>query len=367
MECQRCGRVTDATARYCPDCGGPLAHGSGGNLPPGNLSPGNLPPGNLPSGNAAVAGAGPRVGAIVPPVGQGAGGVEAYGRGRGGHAGGGGQGSPGQGSLGQGSLGQGGGGHVPGGHVPGRRDSSGHDSSGHLAGPGHGSNALAPRAHESAAGAHLAVISQDGSTGDVHWLQGDSVDIGREVSGIRLPSDRFVSPRHCRVSRRNGKFFVRDLESLNGVYIRLREPVLLRHGDSVLLGSEVLAYEIVPRGDGGFGVAQELGTDVYGSPVKPRYARLRQRTMEGLDRNLFYLTAEEVVVGRENGDIVFTADSFMSRKHAAFERDASAGSFVLRDLGSSNGTYLGIRGETELREGDHLRVGQHLFRFGLGE
>jgi len=35
-------------------------------------------------------------------------------------------------------------------------------------------------------------------------------------------------------------------------------------------------------------------------------------------------------------------------------------------LGSSNGTYLGIRGERELSPGDHVRIGQHLFRLDFG-
>jgi pSer/pThr/pTyr-binding forkhead associated (FHA) protein len=93
---------------------------------------------------------------------------------------------------------------------------------------------------------------------------------------------------------------------------------------------------------------------------------LCERTVEGVYRNVFYISSDETVVGREFGDLVFTADSFMSRRHAAIHRDPTAGTFTLRDLGSSNGTYLAIRGEVELREGDHLRVGQHLFRFGFG-
>jgi pSer/pThr/pTyr-binding forkhead associated (FHA) protein len=47
--------------------------------------------------------------------------------------------------------------------------------------------------------------------------------------------------------------------------------------------------------------------------------------------------------------------------------------FFLVDLGSSNGTFLRIRGDVELVPGDHFRVGQQLFRVdfdgprGVGE
>jgi len=213
---------------------------------------------------------------------------------------------------------------------------------------------------------NLAVISQDGSTGQTFWIENGSVDIGRGEGDIRLSTDGFVSPRHARVYGRAGSFFLRDLGSLNGVYLRVRESETLQDADRILLGSEVLRFGLLNDAEQGLGAANERGTDVYGSPARPRYACLCERTVEGVYRNVFYISADETVIGREFGDLVFTADSFMSRRHAAIQRDPTAGTFSLRDLGSSNGTYLAIRGEVELREGDHLRVGQHLFRFGFG-
>jgi pSer/pThr/pTyr-binding forkhead associated (FHA) protein len=214
--------------------------------------------------------------------------------------------------------------------------------------------------------AHLAVISQDGSTGQTHWIEQGSVDIGREEGEIRLLADRFVSPRHARVFARNGTFVLKDLGSLNGVYLRVRESEPLQHADLLLLGSEVLRFDVLSPADRELGTAVERGTDVYGSPARLRHACLSERTVEGVYRNVFYISGDETVIGREFGDLVFTTDSFMSRRHASIQRDPLAGTFTLRDLGSSNGTYLAIRGEVELREGDHLRVGQHLFRFGFG-
>jgi pSer/pThr/pTyr-binding forkhead associated (FHA) protein len=76
----------------------------------------------------------------------------------------------------------------------------------------------------------------------------------------------------------------------------------------------------------------------------------------------------ETVLGRESGDVVFTEDPFLSRRHAAIRvLGAEAGAtrpptFALVDLGSSNGSFLRIRGEIDLAAGDHFRVGQQLFR-----
>jgi len=214
--------------------------------------------------------------------------------------------------------------------------------------------------------ARLVVIGQDGKPGREYPIVDDQTDIGREEGSIVLPNDPYVGARHARLTRRNGRFFVRDLESVNGVYVRLRSTERLQHGDLVLIGLEVLRFEVVSDAEKGLSPAVERGTQIFGSPSAARHLRLCQRTVEGVTRDVYYPTRDEAVVGREQGDIVFTNDPFMSRRHAAITRDPNNGTFSLRDLGSSNGTYLAIRSERELTPGDHVRIGQHLFRLDVG-
>jgi pSer/pThr/pTyr-binding forkhead associated (FHA) protein len=221
------------------------------------------------------------------------------------------------------------------------------------------------RAYSAQPAARLIVVAQDGTPGRDYPLAGDQVDIGREEGEILLANDPYVSPRHARVYRKDGRFQIRDLGSLNGIYVRLRGPVRLEHADLVLIGLEVLRFEVVNDAEKGLGPATERGTQVFGSPLAPRFARLCQRTVEGVTRDVFHLTRDETVLGREVGDIVFTSDPFMSRRHAAVTHDRATESFGLRDLGSSNGTYLGIRGNRSLEHGDHVRIGQHLFRIEI--
>jgi pSer/pThr/pTyr-binding forkhead associated (FHA) protein len=214
--------------------------------------------------------------------------------------------------------------------------------------------------------ARLVVIGQDGKPGRQYPILDDQTDLGREEGSIVLPNDPYVAPRHARLTRRNGRYFIRDLESVNGVYVRLRSQERLQHADLVLVGLEVLRFEVVSDAEKGLSPAVERGTQIFGSPSSARHMRLCQRTVEGVTRDVYYPTRDEAVIGREQGDIVFTNDPFMSRRHAAITRDASNGTFSLRDLGSSNGTYLAIRSERELTPGDHVRVGQHLFRLDVG-
>ncbi|HHH31513.1 MAG TPA: FHA domain-containing protein, partial [Polyangiaceae bacterium] len=211
----------------------------------------------------------------------------------------------------------------------------------------------------------LVVIVEDGSEGRALDLSGRQVDIGSVEGDIVLAEDRYLSPRHARFFRQDGHWYLRDLESVNGVYRRLRKPVPLRHGDLVLLGLEVLEFQLVDHAERGLGHAIQHGVLVFGSPAATRRARLCQRTVEGVIRDVYHLVADETTVGRETGDIVFTSDPFMSRRHAAIQWDEDAQEYVLADLNSSNGTYVAIRDDVRLENGDFVRLGQHLFRVDL--
>ncbi|MDX2051572.1 MAG: FHA domain-containing protein [Polyangiaceae bacterium] len=219
--------------------------------------------------------------------------------------------------------------------------------------------------HAPAAGpspGHLVVIAQDGSPGISYPLSTPATEIGRTQGNVVLPNDPYISPLHARITYRNQRFWVEDLGSENGIYLRLTSEQELVAGDLVLVGLEVLRFEVVDPQERTLTPAARQGAQIFGSPVCARYARLTQQTMEAVTRDVYYLTREETIIGRESGDIVFTGDPYMSRRHARILRGSESGPFVLKDLGSSNGTYLRIRGETELSNRDYIRVGQHLFR-----
>lgn len=236
----------------------------------------------------------------------------------------------------------------------------------------------------------LVVIAKSGADGPSYPF-GDVLDIGRVEGNVIVGEDPYLSPRHARILWDRGKVVLRDLGSTNGVYLRLAPSrdtssrhtpdspeisVPLADQDLILVGQQVLRFDILKEAEGGFGPAQEHGTLLFGSPAAPRYARLCQRTVEGITRDVYYIRKVETVLGRESGDVVFTEDPFLSRRHAAvrlLSRDGLArgtssrpppgdARFALVDLGSSNGTFLRIRSEVELTPGDHFRVGQQLFR-----
>jgi pSer/pThr/pTyr-binding forkhead associated (FHA) protein len=213
--------------------------------------------------------------------------------------------------------------------------------------------------------AQVVVIHRDGSEGGVYALEEGQSDIGSREGDIVLPDDPYLSPRHGRIERRGDTFVLRDLESANGVYIRLRDPVELTRGDMFLIGQQVLRFEVLPETERRVGPAKQHGIMVFGTPELPRLARVAQYTTEGLERDVHYLYRDETVFGREQADVVFAEDPFLSRRHAAITMDRESMRFTLRDLGSSNGTAIRCRTERALQHGDQFRLGRHLFRFDL--
>lgn len=213
--------------------------------------------------------------------------------------------------------------------------------------------------------AALVAILKDGSDGRVFPIYGEQADVGRTEGDIVLSDDPYLSPRHARLRRRGEGWLLRDLDSANGIYVRIREPVDLVDGDMILLGQQVLRFELLDDGELPLGPATQHGVLMFGTPEVPRMARLTQYTTEGVGRDVHYVYRDETVLGRENGDIVFTDDPFLSRRHAAIAADRMSRRFVLRDLGSSNGTAVRFHGERVLTPGDQFRVGRHLFRFEL--
>ena len=186
-----------------------------------------------------------------------------------------------------------------------------------------------------------------------------TVEIGRKGTAA-LADDPFVSPRHARLTLAEGGVRIEDLGSLNGVFQRIapHAPVTLASGDVLLVGAQVLRVEVL-EGAALPGAVQGE-TNVFGGPAKPRLARLVEVTCDGAPRSSYVIGSESVVIGRESADIVYADDPHLSRRHA--EVRVVGGHAAVVDLGSSNGTYLRVRGEAVVGSGAQLRVGQQRLR-----
>ncbi len=205
-----------------------------------------------------------------------------------------------------------------------------------------------------AARGHLTLIRPDGTEGGVHPLQEGENLIGRG-QGALFDADPYLSPRHAEFVLTGDGLTVRDLKSLNGVFMRIGQEERLESGDVFRIGQELLRFDIIAPP-----APMEDGTEVAGTPNPGYWGRISIIVGRDVDGPAFPLFDESIVLGRERGDILFPEDGYVSGTHAQVTlRD---GHVHLSDLGSSNGTFARVRGSRPVPAGSMLLMGQQLFR-----
>jgi len=207
----------------------------------------------------------------------------------------------------------------------------------------------------------LISVNRDGTDGTRYPLTGEWVDIGRSEADISFEDDHFLAERHARFEVKQGHVFVIPLDSMNGVFHKISQRTELAHGSHVLLGRELLRLELLVEGEREAHPLIRHGVSMFGSPVRRAWGRLMQLIPNGGVRDVRHLAGELMTVGREEGDILFRDDEFLSRRHAAFRWHD--GKCILEDLNSSNGTFVRIVKPLRLSRGDKLRFGDQMFRF----
>lgn len=216
--------------------------------------------------------------------------------------------------------------------------------------------AAVPAAEPASAGLSLTALRADGSEAGTYQLTAGG-SVGRETGGI-FAGDSYLSPRHATFRNSGvGRAVVKDEASLNGVYKKLGRdlPVELKLNDVFRIGQEIIKYEaLAPQPPGPDGVER------LGAPSKGYVGRIALVIGRDDTGNAFPIPESGIHLGRERGDILFPEDGYVSGLHCRLSWDGQR--LFLTDLGSSNGTFLRITSETEVRSGDVLLMGQQLFR-----
>ncbi|MFK8003441.1 MAG: FHA domain-containing protein [Polyangiales bacterium] len=215
--------------------------------------------------------------------------------------------------------------------------------------------AAAPAASPGAADGTLTLIRPDGSEGDSFPL-GATTTIGRESQGP-FSSDSYLSPKHAEFVLSGGAATVTDLESLNGVYVRIDRdtPTELTHESIFRIGQEILQFESFGEAPAG-----PDGTVTMGSQNPGYFGRIRLVTGRTSFGNCFPIGTDGMHLGRERGDVIFPDDGYVSGLHCRIHSEG--GRVFLTDVGSSNGTFIRVDGHAHVTKGSLLLMGQQLFR-----
>jgi len=212
---------------------------------------------------------------------------------------------------------------------------------------------------------YLGVINDEGvESARVPISEGRSL-VGRGVDcDVHFEDDALLAQRHFELDVAGRDIVVKPIDRLNGLFLRISAPVEIATGDVFRIGQELLRFERFTEAPLEIRVDPD-GTVPVGSPVPPgAWGRVCQVASARLASNAWVLGQRDVFLGRERGSILFPRDGYVSGSHAVIS-DRGTQTF-LKDLGSSNGTFLRIKGEVGLKEGDLLLAGRHLLRIHLG-
>ncbi len=215
----------------------------------------------------------------------------------------------------------------------------------------------APQTAPQRARLSMTLIRPDGTEGGTHDLRPGENKLGRSFGPV-FENDGYLSPVHALLDIRGPSSFVRDLDSLNGVFVKMTGEEELHSGQIIRIGQELLRFEVIPTpeptGD---------GTDLMGSPNPGYWGKLTVIIGREVTGAVFPLLGESVTLGRERGEINFPDDGYVSGLHARVTlRD---GRVFLADLGSSNGTFVKVNGERGVGHESFVLLGQQLFRLNF--
>jgi len=206
-------------------------------------------------------------------------------------------------------------------------------------------------------------------------LSKSSVEIGRTSQNDIVLQDEKVSRSHARIDCDEHGCTLVDLGSSNGSVVngvRIEEQQL-KPGDVIHLGGSTLRYEeFTDKTDPGvtmLNTEADLNATLAKTALKTALndvssTRLVIHTLEKTWE--VPIEGASLAIGRDPSCDIFIDDLRLSRRHAQLEDKGSF--FSIRDLTSTNGTWIGNRriDVHTLSDGDEIRIGQARMVFKRG-
>ena len=202
----------------------------------------------------------------------------------------------------------------------------------------------------------------------------DEISIGRsEGNTVRL-TERNVSRRHARLTRKNGSVLVEDLGSYTGVKINgkavTKGPVSLRKGDKIAIGDYKLAVapegaeadadELDHSGETITAVRPDGAVGPESGDAQPLEAKLVVVNTP-LAGKIFACTGSTLSIGRVKGNDLILSHRSVAKRHATLSRDG-AGQWHIQLQEEASGAGLSVNGVSQasaaLHAGDTVVLGK---------
>ena len=224
----------------------------------------------------------------------------------------------------------------------------------------------------------LILTQQDGPEQE-YELGKTSITLGRAMTNDIILSDARASRSHARLECSPAGCRIIDLGSSNGTRVNgLRiDQVDLKPGDTISLGNTQFRFEVAPSAPVDANVTMlyseadlDLAMDREVLPVSIHETSTPSLVIFTSEKTWEFSLEDidSVTIGRTEGNPVIIEQAKVSRRHAEVVR--KGGIFILRDLGSTNGTWHKNERVDEmiLQDGDIFRIGQAqlVFKSGFG-
>jgi pSer/pThr/pTyr-binding forkhead associated (FHA) protein/outer membrane protein assembly factor BamD (BamD/ComL family) len=212
----------------------------------------------------------------------------------------------------------------------------------------------------------LTIEDSNGQIAEQFSFDHGSYLIGRQENcDIVLPSSS-VSRQHANIFVRDGRCYIEDLNSANGVTVDGQRVVKQRHlgtASQVRIGDYYLYLEY--KADDQL-EDQDVRQTLFISD-SPDHNKL-VRVNDEFAGEEFILSEIDNTIGRTDENFILLSDPSISREHALITRNGDV--YTLMDLGSSNGTRVNnqeVDSPTQLEPGDVVEFGSVEFVYAQGD
>ncbi|MES2917503.1 MAG: FHA domain-containing protein [Pseudomonadota bacterium] len=192
------------------------------------------------------------------------------------------------------------------------------------------------------------------------WLVDPRISIGRDKSNSLVINDEGISVFHAEIRQEDGKVFIWDSGSVNGTFVN-GEKI---SGKKEVKAGDVIRFHLidVQLTDPSKGPAPALPAAVKREIEKPTLPQWQVKALTGTISGKMFLVDGTKIIGRDPGCDIIITGSHVSRRHA--ELSIRGGKLWVKDLGSSNGTFVnGKRNdEVQLKNGDEVKFDAMTFK-----
>lgn len=191
------------------------------------------------------------------------------------------------------------------------------------------------------------------------WLVDQRLSIGRDKTNSLVINDEGVSVFHAELRQEDGKLYIWDSGSVNGTFLNGEKITGKREtkaGDVIRF--HLIDVQIVDPSKGPAVLPEAVKRDLD----KPAAPLWQIKAMTGTTSGKMHQIDGTKVVGRDPGCDVMVTGAHVSRRHAEFS--LRSGQLWVKDLGSSNGTFVnGKRNdEVALKNGDEVKFDAMTFK-----